>query len=427
MSHNSTSRLQHPATPVRPPRPRSSPSPHPHSHATEEPRQVHSIVRPVALAALAALFACSDGGTTPSGTPVIQPRTAAEALNVDLASTPDYGHPAWSGDFGPDLQQQSNAPITNPVTSRGALLGRVLFYDRHLSINGRVSCATCHQQRHAFTDTLRLSKGFNGESRTRFRTMPLLNVRYYSLGQAFWDRRARTVEDQVTQPFQDSVEMGFDAAHGGMPAMIARMDSLGYYGELFTWLYGDPQITEDRIRLALAQFVRSIVSTQSRFDSAWSDVFDLTVPDRGLSRPFPRFTAEENRGKTLFVVAQASGGGGCAACHVPPSFALVGTDINNGLDAGETRFFKAPSLRSITSSGPYMHDGRFRTLDEVLDHYTSGVQEGPALGYQLRAFTGGPQRLDFTAADRKALLAFLKTLMDESVARDAKFADPFRR
>ena len=387
---------------------------------------MHSTVRPVALLALAAVVACSDGGTTPSPARPIQPRSVAEALAIDLTQVPDYGHPAWSPDFGADLQAQSNAPLTNPVTSRGALVGRVLFYDRQLSINGTVSCATCHQQRHAFTDTLRFSAGFNG-GRTAFRSMPLLNVRFYTPGQAFWNRRARTVEDQVTQPFQDSVEMGFDAAHGGMPALLARMDSLGYYGELFTWLYGDPQLTEERVRLALAQFVRSLVSTQSRFDSAWGDVYNLAVPDRGLSHSFPRFTDEENRGKTLFVVAPGSGGGGCAACHVPPSFALVGQDVNNGLDAGETRFFKAPSLRSITTSGPYMHDGRFRTLDEVLTHYASGVQDGPALGYQLRSVTGGTQRLNLTPADRKALIAFLKTLRDDGIARDPKFGDPFRR
>jgi cytochrome c peroxidase len=351
----------------------------------------------------------------------------AEALTVDLAAAPSYTQPQWTTDFDAAVQGRTNAPIDNPVTDRGAFLGRVLFYDRRLSINERVSCSTCHRQRSGFTDTLRFSIGFNGTDRTTFRTMRLLNARFYAPGQAFWNRRAGSLEEQVTQPIRNAVEMGFDSTHGGFDALLTRMDGLGYYSELFTWVYGDSVVSEARIQLALAQFVRSLVSYQSRFDSAWSRVYNAALPDKGLGGPFPDFTQQENRGKQLFIAGPASGGGGCVSCHVPPTFALVGNALSNGLDSGETRIFKAPALRSLTLSGPFMHDGRFRTLAQVVTHYLSGVKDGPALDTRLRGPNGLPQRLQFSAADQAALVAFLRTLTDNSVARDPKFADPFRR
>lgn len=384
-------------------------------------------LRLLPILGLAALVACSDGGTAPDRGGPAGTGSVAEALTIDLARIPNYAQPVWSADFDPATQSRTNEPIDNPVTDRGALLGRVLFYDRRLSINERVSCATCHVQTHAFTDTMRLSPGFNGVDRTTFRTMSLINARFYGPGQAFWNRRAGSFEAQATQPIVNAVEMGFDSTHGGIDALLSRLDGLGYYNELFTMVYGDSVITEARIRQALSQFVRSIVSYESRFDSAWSAVYDPNLADGGLSLTFPGLTAQENRGKQLFIAAPASGGGGCASCHVPPTFALVGNSLSNGMDAGETRIFKAPSLRSIAISGPYMHDGSFRTLAQVVTHYVRGIQDGPALDNRLRAPTGGPQRLTMSSADQAALVAFLRTLTDNSLSRDPKFSDPFRR
>jgi cytochrome c peroxidase len=383
--------------------------------------------RRAALLLFSLTIACHDAGTAPSGSSGGATGSVAEALTVDLASPPNYRQPQWTVDFDAAVRSRTNEPLDNPVTDRGALLGRVLFYDRRLSINERVSCATCHRQQFGFTDTLRFSVGFSGVDRTGFRAMRLLNARFYTPGQAFWNRRTATLEDQATQPIQNAIEMGFDSTHGGVAALLDRMEGLGYYSELFTWVYGDSVITEARIQLALAQWVRSLVSYQSRFDSAWARVYDAGLPDKGLSLPFPGFTAQENRGKQLYVAGPVSGGGGCVSCHVPPAFALVGNSLSNGLDEGETRIFKAPSLRSVAAGGPYMHDGRFRTLAEVVTHYVSGVREGPALDTRLRAPGGGPQRLALSGADQAALIAFLKTLTDNSVARDPKFSDPFRR
>ena len=117
----------------------------------------------------------------------------------------------------------------------------------------------------------------------------------------------------------------------------------------------------------------------------------------------------------------AQGGAGCAACHLPPTFALAANARSNGLDAGETRLFKAPSLRNVGLTGPYMHDGRFATLAEVVDHYNHGIQDGPALDPRLA------RALNLSAADRAALVAFLMTLNDRKLVTDERFSDPFRR
>lgn len=151
-----------------------------------------------------------------------------------------------------------------------------------------------------------------------------------------------------------------------------------------------------------------------------------TAPNRTLDADLPNFTAEENRVRHLFMTDAGKGGAGCAACHLPPTFALAADARSNGLDAGETRVFKAPSLRSIGLTGPYMHDGRFATLAEVVGFYASGVRDGPALDPRLREGSG-LRRLDLGAADRAALVAFLKTLDNPVFTTDPGFGDPFRR
>jgi cytochrome c peroxidase len=324
------------------------------------------------------------------------------------------------------LQAQTNAPVGNPVTDKGATLGRVLFHDRQLSINNAVSCASCHQRANGFSDTARLSAGFNTVSRTDAHSMRLGNSRFFAPGSAFWDRRSATIEAQATQPIQNAVEMGFDAAHGGIAALITKMNGLRYYPELFRFVYGDSAITEDRIQRAIAQYVRSIVSTDSRFDRGFATVFNPQAPDRGVGAPFANFSAEENRGKTLFLQPPNQGGGGCVACHTIPTFALAANARSNGLDANETRVFKSPSLKDVGVSGPYMHDGRFATLDQVVAHYVNGIQAGPALDNRLRTPQGTPLRLQLTQADQAALVAFMRTLTDSSLAANPAFTSPFR-
>jgi cytochrome c peroxidase len=257
----------------------------------------------------------------------------------------------------------------------------------------------------------------------------LVNARFNENGRFFWDRRAATLEAQSTQPIQDPGEMGFDAAHGGIAAALARLRERPYYAPLFRMAFGDSVITEDRVQRALAQYVRSIVSTTSRWDLAAAPVFTVNNPQGSLNGPFPTLTPEENQGKQLFQ------GSGCASCHVPPSFSLNANSRSNGLDAGETRVFRSPSLKQVGRSGRFMHDGRFATLEQVIDFYKEGIQAGPALDNRLMAPplvpngppSGIPRRFGFTAAQKAVLVAFLRTLTDEALAADPRFSDPFRR
>lgn len=372
------------------------------------------------------LVACGEAGTGP-GDEAAFPGVAG-ALSLDLGRLPNYASPAWPAHYDAVATGTDNTPASSPVTDAGATLGRVLFYDTRLSINNTISCASCHQQGTGFTDPARFSTGVDGTGTTAAHSMRLLNARFYGPGQAFWDRRAASLEAQATEPIRHPVEMGFDAAHGGVDSLMRKMQGLAYYPELFRFVYGDPGITVDRIQRAVAQYVRSLVSTSSRFDAAFAAVFNPQLPDRGLNQPFPGFTAQENRGKQLFLQPPPQGGAGCAGCHVPPTFALAANARSNGLDAGETRIFKSPSLKSVAVVGPYMHDGRFASLAAVVEHYASGVRNGPALDNRLRGGPDGqPQRLPLTEADKAALVAFMATLTDETIAADPKFSNPFRR
>ncbi|HEY6816868.1 MAG TPA: hypothetical protein VI168_15135, partial [Croceibacterium sp.] len=181
-----------------------------------------------------------------------------------------------------------------------------------------------------------------------------------------------------------------------------------------------------RIQQALAQFIRAMVSSSSKWDTGYAQVFSPGAPNRALDRDLPNFTRQQNRGRHLFMTAVAEGGAGCSACHLPPTFAMAADSRSNGLDPGETRLFKAPSLRSAGLTGPYMHDGRFATLAEVVEFYDHDVQDGPALDPRLRQ-DRAPQRLNLSSADRAALVAFLMTLTDTALIADQRFSDPFRR
>lgn len=323
----------------------------------------------------------------------------------------------------PQIQGQNNTPATNPTTNAGAALGRVLFHDNRLSANQTISCSSCHQAAHGFSDPRRFSVGFDGGSTGR-NSMGLTNARYYLRGNFFWDERAATLEDQVLMPIQNEVEMGMT-----LELLIQRIDAEPFYDELFTAAFGTPEVNTTRISRALAQFVRSIVSGNSKYDV-------------GFPQGFANFTALENQGRQLF-----QGPAGCAACHGSDNFVPGNAIFNNGLenpylDAGvgevtglptDEGFFKVPSLRNIELTAPYMHDGRFATLEQVVEFYNSGVVNHPNLSGQLRLPPGPPgspppppRRLNLDNQQKAALVAFLKTLTDTSVTTHPKYSDPFR-
>ncbi len=372
----------------------------------------------------------------PATPPATPPTTAAlpasglaairDALNLDLNNLFNYASPVLPAYYsGPAARD--NTPPDNRTTDAGATLGRVLFYDRRLSFSNNVACASCHQQGIGFTDSQRFSTGFLPNTFTTAHAMRLGNVAYYTPGSMFWDKRAPTLEAQATQPIQNAVEMGYDASHGGLAALLAKMQALPYYPTLFQWVYGDPAITEARMQRALAQFQRAMVSTGSRWDAGYARVYNPQLPDRGLSLDVPGLTAQENAGRRLFILGPQQGGVGCAACHTPPSFALNANARGNGLDAGATTVFKSPALKNVGLGAAFMHDGRFTTLEQVVDHYDHGVQNGPALDNRLRGPGGQPRVLNLGAADKAALVAFMKTLTDADFLGDPKFANPFRK
>ena len=355
---------------------------------------------------------------------------AARNANAQSSSVPSL--PATSFNYeNPDLPRhflrrpianRDNTPANNPVTDEGATLGRVLFYDVKLSANDTTSCASCHLQSKAFADTDSVSTGFDG-GHTRRNSMGLSNARYYPNGDFFWDERADTLEQQVLMPIEDPIEMGMD-----LQLLEAKLANTSYYPDLFEEAFGDDQITSQRISFALAQFIRSMVSYESKYDA-------------GVANNFRNFTREERRGMNLF-----EGRARCDRCHIT-DIQIATQARNNGLDrvtidggvgeiTGNRRDdgeFKVPSLRNIELTGPYMHDGRFETLEEVVDFYNNGVQNHPNLDNQLEGGRGRGRRnqnqvrqLNLNREDRAALVAFMETLTDNSFISDPKFSDPFR-
>ena len=327
-----------------------------------------------------------------------------------------------------DLVATDNTPDHNPVTNDGATLGRVLFYDTRLSRNRTVSCGSCHQQAHGFSDPRPLSLGYDGRP-TRRRSMGLSHARYYSRGHFFWDERADTLETQVLVPIQDPVEMGLS-----LTELLTRLGETSFYPPLFSRSFGSTAITNERIARALAQFVRALVSFRSPYDEARADGPAGSLPFERTLGPLATL------GHRLFVTVPGTGrrGAGCNQCHVGEAQISL-SPRNIGLDAATTGDlgagdgrFKAPSLRNVAVRGPYMHDGRFETLHDVIDHYDGKVVANPFLDMTLLnrrlAVTGGPvtpTRLELSDVEKDSLVAFLETLTDRTFLTDPRFSNPF--
>lgn len=346
-----------------------------------------------------------------------------------------------------NLANYANQPIPNyitknnvngnPITDKGATLGRVLFYDKKLSSNNTISCSTCHIQANAFSDPLVASIGVNGS--TDRHSMRLINTRFANEIKFFWDERASNLETQTTMPIKNHGEMGFSGTNGDQDfsGLVTKLSAIGYYKELFKFVYGSEEVTENKIQLALAQFIRSIQSFDSKYDVGRAQV----VND---GQPFPNFTAQENNGKNLFLTPpvfdatgnRTSGGLGCAGCHAAPEFDIdpntrnngIAGSINGGLDITNTR---APSLRDIAKpdgnpNGPMMHTGVITSLQAAIGHYgTINIAPGNTnLDPRLRP-NGFGQQLHLTAPEVNSVIAFLKTLSGNNVYVDVKWSSPF--
>lgn len=376
-------------------------------------------------AAAVAVSTCSDGGSTGLDDDPDPQEIVSQFLTIDLTA-PDVYVPVFPAHYPPNVSAVlDNTPAGNPVTDRGATLGRVLFHDPLLSVNGTLACASCHAPEAGFADETRVSVGFEGDS-TTVRAMRLGNALFFEGGEMLWDRRAGSIEDQVGQPITDPIEMGFTPDAGGLPELLSRLSATEYYPVLFEWAFGSAGVTEDRMRRALAQFVRSIVSTDSRFDRAFAEGTSGLAPGAPLPPTLPGFTEEENLGWRLFSAPGEEGGVGCRICHTIPTFALDASRRGNGLDEGATTVFKAPSLKNVAITGPWMHDGRFGSLFEVVEHYNRNVKAGPVLDSTFIAPDGRVGKLALFPSEIQALVAFMETLTDETLIADPRFRTPFR-
>lgn len=367
------------------------------------------------------LYSCTKSGTTPAI------EDALAALNLPATSFAYANQQLPNYLLTPNIAGQDNTPADNAVTDQGATLGRVLFYDKTLSLNKTVSCANCHHQALGFSDSAVLSKGFLGGLTSR-NSMSLVNARYYPAKHFFWDERAATLETQVLTPIQNSVEMGMQ-----LDTLVNRLKATKHYPILFAKAFGDTTISSDRISKALSQFVRSIISYKSKYDAGRSLVPPGTDP---VQTPYNNFTAQENQGKQLFFSPLTA----CATCHGTETFTAPG-NRNDGIEnpsvdegvggvsniIAQVGNFKVPSLKNIGLTAPYMHDGRFATLEQVVEHYNSGIQANPNLAPQLKNPNGTPKRLNLTDEQKASLVAFLKTLTDTSITTDEKFSNPFKQ
>jgi len=319
-----------------------------------------------------------------------------------------------------------------------AQLGRVLFYERQLSLNNTISCGNCHKQAFAFADNERFSKGLENK-RTSRNSPPLQDFVSFDVffndagepinpidflpgfggGNFFWDGRQNNLKDLILKPVANHIEMGITDVN----MLIPKLNNLPYYKALFNKAYQSDEITLDKISDAVAVFIQAMNTNNSKFNKV---MFNQSS-----------YSALEKNGFDLFF-----GKYPCGSCHqINPGsyfssgFMNIGLDnINNDLgraaidnNSFNEGAFKTPNLKNVALTAPYMHDGRFNTLDEVIEHYSTGVKMNSALSPMLRDEKdfNAPRKMNVTNEDKKALIAFLNTLTDPVFVTDPKFSDPF--
>ncbi len=323
----------------------------------------------------------------------------------------------------PELKIFPKMPVAenNPVTVEGVNLGRYLFYDPILSSDSSMSCASCHNQKSAFSDSPNaLSKGRNGTFSKR-NTMPLFNLAWYPA--YFWDGRAKSIEDQIFHPVRDYNEMNLE-----WEVAASRLNNNKFYQSKFKKAFGHTKIDSVQIVYSIAQFLRTLISYQSKYDQV--------VNGKSL------FSKDEYEG---FILANDQTKGDCIHCHITDGDALGTTlvfsnngldfaenphnykDIGRGLVTGNTKDngkFMVPSLRNLVFTAPYMHDGRFKTLEEVIDFYSEGLKPSVNIDSKMEFVHQGGVKLK--SEDKKKIIAFLKTLSDSSFVDNPEFENPFK-
>lgn len=317
-------------------------------------------------------------------------------------------------------------PVDNPLSKSGVLLGRHLFYEKKLSLDNSISCGSCHVQKHAFSDPATLSIGVNGTLGKR-QSMSLSNLMWQT--SFFWDGRSASLEDQALKPIVDAHEM-----QETLERVVDKLKKDPLYPPMFKNAFGSEEITSDRIAKALSQFERTLISGNSKYDQYLNNKY---IP-----------TASEKNGMDLFFnhpdPSLGIRGGNCGDCH--SGKLLINNNFhNNGLSTdadmkdlglgeitskvGDRGRFKTPSLRNIALTAPYMHDGRFRTLEEVLEQYNAHIQESSTLDPLIISASNelNGRSLKLTEAEKKDIINFLHMLSDDTFINNPEFSDPFKK
>lgn len=330
-------------------------------------------------------------------------------------------------DLSPYLLDRGTFPAPviasdNAFTQQKVKLGRMLFYEKMLSQDNSQSCSGCHMQQFAFTDTARFSVGVLGLKGKR-QAMSVFNTAWHD-NEFFWDGRAHLLRDQALLPIQDTLEM-FET----LSNVVSKLSASSVYTAQFVRAFGDGEITSKKVSLALEQFMNSIVSNNSKYDRFLAGTANLSASEENGRKLFFR---EYNQ----FFPDQS--GADCAHCH--GSFNFTNNDyMNNGLDSdasvtdkgrlkvtgnsGDLAKFKVPSLRNIALTAPYMHDGRFKTLEEVVEHYNNGLKNSATIDPALDNTRSTGLRL--STQQKTDLISFLKTLTDPVLVSDEKYKSPF--
>lgn len=317
---------------------------------------------------------------------------------------------------------EMDIPADNPMTTEGVELGRFLFYDKLLSANGTMSCASCHLPALNFTDGNATSKGVDNIAGRRS-SMSLENVGFVNKG-LFWDGRTKTLEEQALQPVEDPIEL-----HNKWTQVIDKLKTHADYPTRFRKAFGitdASKITKELAAKAIAQFERSLVSGNAKVDK--------------IFRREDEFTNDEYSGYLLFFNAAGAPDAQCGHCHASP-FYNTSDYFNNGLDSVSNLLnfkdlgrgvitkktldngkFRAPSLRNIELTAPYMHDGRFKTLEEVVNHYASGGHYAE----NVDPFIPQIALINMSEKQKRQIVLFLKTLTDTSFTKKPAFQDPFK-
>jgi cytochrome c peroxidase len=331
-----------------------------------------------------------------------------------------FEYPTLISSYLPPIEE----PTDNPTRVEGVALGRLLFFDVRLSGDNTQSCASCHSPSKAFSDTTAYSTGIDGNTGNR-NAMPLFNLGWMKDGM-FWDGRSSGIEAQAFVPVTDPIEM-----HDTWPNAISKIAEDGQYQLLFEQVFGPGEIDSIKVVKAIAQFERTLISGDSPFDKFLAANFAIGSSGWSESNELLAY-----QGFALFMDENK---GDCFHCH-GDAFNPLWTDNiyhNNALDASfsdnglgdvtgnpiDNGKFKTPSLRNLVFTAPYMHDGRFTTLNEVIQHYSFGLQNSSTVDPLMKNVDQGGAQLDF--AEMNAIKWFLLSLSDSSFVGNPDFTDPW--